>query len=806
MSSNKVPPVINPYMKSSSKQQHVTAPVPTTTTPPQITQEEAEAVVADLSGDQAFDTLDAKAKETKRNYSKSIVAYNKFATIQKLPLYAALSTIFLNTYDLKKLMSQFSTYLFNCNYAPLVGPNYLSSFKMQIEERYPDLNLFHRSHFNRNNQLKWYSNLYHGLKNKGANRNLMAGKSLTGRPSPIGRDLANRIALAYMKENTPDSIFQSVLVALVRSAVGRPNEVSLCTWNDLYFNGREMILQWRQKKSHLESPLSMTPDKEMMALDPYHALGRYLITYNGTFTLEDDPEIRWMFPALVGLGEQQIARKMTKAMHDLAKKKVVVGLTEAHTAYGLRHGAVDDMIFADTALGLACIIGRGGWGVKNYQTQMPTTGAIGNWIHYVSFNREQLEGSLVLQGFPHTKKCPEAPTIKAFATNTNMAAIETLTSSLFSQHDNEMLHDTGIHRSLAHTMLAAQLMYFKAQEKLHLPNQKNLVTQTIINEAYDAGISKTQLYEWGDKVWDRFLLSVCRAHDLDTVKGTLEKSIAAINSNVLSRELLAKLNLKVDDVGDQLKEQLEVQKQSNEELKSQVTMLKDEVQQLTNIIRGIVGEKVASLTVNTSTNAALSPASSPSSAQPKENLQGAATLKKTVNDDDTDAFDKLKDAQRRITKDLDRTRFNDGHPNLMTTDQFAAKVMIHDINLRIPKISPFSFPITGQMKTKLNKVYDEVRKFLTEEEKQIKPSDIDKKNVGPIFEMFATAQLKMVRSLYERLEAEDKNWKRPQGPITNEHLKVGTVVTKIQDLNKLINKRLEAAGQKKKRRRVSTQK
>lgn len=271
----------NPYMKAN-QQKDATAPTPAPEPIiPQITQQEAENVVAD---DPVFGNLDGKAKETKRNYQKSITAYNKFAAIQKVPLYACLTAAFLNTYDLKNLLSQFSTYLFTCKYAPLVGPNYLSSFKMQIEGKYPKLKLFDSKYYNnRTGQLRWYSNLYHELLNKGKTRNMADGKTLTDRPNPIGRELANRIALAYIAENTVQSNFNSVMVAFVRLAVGRPNELSLCTWNDMYFNGRELNLNWKQKKSHLESPISMPPDSELMALDPFHALGRFLITYSGTF-------------------------------------------------------------------------------------------------------------------------------------------------------------------------------------------------------------------------------------------------------------------------------------------------------------------------------------------------------------------------------------------------------------------------------------------------------------------------------------------------------------------------------------------
>lgn len=783
----------NPYAKKGER----LGPKPPDPPPISITQEEAERTVQDPKDkeSQPYACLDTKATETRNNYTKAINAYNTFAKAQKVPVYAALTAVFLNTYDIKKLLSQFSTFLFS-KYAALVGPNYLSSFKVQVERCHPDLKLFDKKYMNKSGNPKWYSEMYFGLLNKGKNRNIADGKALTERPLPVSRDLLNEICLAFIAENNPDSVFMSVLFAIVRQAVGRPNELSYCTWDEMFFNGRHLELFWKQMKTHLESPISMPADRSMMALCPFNALGRYLITYGGSFKL-DDPEVKWLFPNLKGLGERAITNKMTKALHALAKKKIVPGLSEAVTAYGIRHGAVDDLIHADPSLGLAVVTSRGAWSLKNEQVTMPNTSG-GNWMKYVSFERETLRGGLSLGGHFQTRKCPEAPTIKAFATEHNLEKVENLTSQLFAQHDNELLHSSGYLHPLAQTMMASHMMTLKHYESLAPPGEKNIVADAIITNAYELGISKTELYEWGDKATDRFELSCQKAHELDGVKTTLENAVAAINRQVSSSTELAKIKLQMHDLMELQKIQLKSYEKNNDELKSEVKMIKDEVKALTGIIRGIVGEKVSSLSVNVSCERAeLTPTSSPT------NNKEAAPLPESELY--PNGFDRLMKAGKDLANDVDRTRFNHAQPNLMATNKFAANVLIYDINLAVPKKSPFTFPISSTLKTRLKKVYAKVREFLTEEEKNITSGDIDPANTGEIYAMFSRAQLKMIPALYDQLENEDKSFERPNA-MKAQHLQVGTVGTKIEQIDAAVNKRLEKEGKKKARKRKKTSK
>lgn len=127
-------------------------------------------------------------------------------------------------------------------------------------------------------------------------------------------------------------------------------------------------------------------DKNMMALDPYHALARYIIVYSGFFSDNRQPyeESRWVFPHLYG--QKDVSTMLTNVLHDLAEKNLVAGLTQAHTSHGVKQGAIDDICFAH-GLSFGHCKNRAGYEVS--ESGMATGG--GNLIGYVSMNRGVLE-------------------------------------------------------------------------------------------------------------------------------------------------------------------------------------------------------------------------------------------------------------------------------------------------------------------------------------------------------------------------------------------------------------------------------
>lgn len=338
-----------------------------------------------------FEALNYKKKGTKTNYNKSISSFNKFAKLQKgVVPYDKLTLQFLEKYTIVKLFAEFAHYLFN-NYEALVAPNYLSCFKMVLEKRFPNLSFFQRIQYDHKNKLIWYSKIYNELSNKGIDHNHQKGKDITQMKAPVGRKLLNDMIMDLLYENTPRSIYEGVQMAMMRSSVGRPCELALCTWNGLYFDTRQIQLQWKRSKIHKDTPMTLPADKELMALCPLHSLGRYVLTFHGQYQMigQEDEKVRWMFPQLKDYDETYIADKMTRTIHRLAEKGTITGLTKDHTAYGIKAGAMTDMTYMDTTLKEQSIVNRYQWKAKNMRTKEDVAGS--NHKFYVTENREIMQ-------------------------------------------------------------------------------------------------------------------------------------------------------------------------------------------------------------------------------------------------------------------------------------------------------------------------------------------------------------------------------------------------------------------------------
>lgn len=337
-----------------------------------------------------FQPMDYKTNSTKSNYAKAKRSYNNFATKQKILLYAQLTLYFLETYDVVRLFKEFAEYLFS-NYEAMVAPNYLSCVKVSLEKDFPTLKFFQRNQYDQAGKLAWYSKIYNQLLNKGVDHNHEEGKDVTKGKAPVLRALLNDIILTLLNENTAKSVFEGVQMTMVRSSVGRPNELALCTWNGMFFNGKEVSLQWKRSKSHSETPMTLPPDVELMALCPLHSLGRYILTYGGSYQMvgQAEEDIRWLFPQLKNTGDTYITDKLTKTIHRLAEKGTIDGLTKNHTAYGIKAGALNDMTYEDTSLNEQNITNRSHWTAKNKRTLKNLAGS--NHKHYVqnvSTNRD----------------------------------------------------------------------------------------------------------------------------------------------------------------------------------------------------------------------------------------------------------------------------------------------------------------------------------------------------------------------------------------------------------------------------------
>lgn len=368
-------------------------------------------------------------------------------------------------------------------------------------------------------------------------------------------------------------------------------------------------------------------------------------------------------------------------------------------------------------------------------------------------------------------------------TDQNKEKVEQLTTQLFAQSDNYTFYKNGINRLLAMCLLACQLMYLKTLELCHPEGQKNVIASIIIQTAHEIGIKKETLYDWGDKVRHRFKLALDRAHELDGIKGTLEKTTAALQNLHSSFSQVAEMNLKLESLTSILMEHAT-------KSEAKISAMSSELASLKSLVQDLSTKSMNSMNFTASTTQC----SSSSLSQVSEKPSSQVSEKPSTTKPQKCANKALTQGQKDIQDDVDFDRFHSGEPNLMDTATFAARVLIYDRKLDKHGIKPFTFELKyRQLKGRLNLVNKTIRSFLTDEEKKIAPGRAGLDNAH-IYAMFSRAKVKMMEWIYSEQEKTMKNFTRPKDKlILQSETKVGTVGVKLENIRAFYNKQKKRA-------------
>lgn len=397
-------------------------------------------------------------------------------------------------------------------------------------------------------------------------------------------------------------------------------------------------------------------------------------------------------------------------------------------------------------------------------------------------------------GYRNTKTCPLAPTIDAFVTDGNREQVEKLTTALFSKSDNYLLWENGLNRPLAYSILASMLMYLKTLEPLHQPGEENIITQAIFTEAATLEVEKPTLYEWGDKVKQRFMLEVDRASELNGVKDVMEKSINSINNFVKCHEDVTKVLLEVENASQKTESNLSKLQADVNEIKTDMKSIKQDMKDLTMALQNVL--RTGNIDLISTSNTNITSCSSLTQDTNNSASSSDSTPKKNVNDS-------LMKGQQDKKLNVDGPRFQNGHPHLMTASTFAARVLIYG-KIFIRGEDVFTFKIGRSEKSRCKAVDNLIRSHLTETEKGVKHSSIQEKDEPKIYDMFGRAQERMMNDVYTQMEQWSPTpFKRPTGILPASELQVGVIGSKLE---KITNWKNQKSGEKKNNKRKRTKK
>lgn len=157
---------------------------------------------------------------------------------------------------------------------------------------------------------------------------------------------------------------ERAVLSTLRQAVGRGGEVSVSTWDDMYWDDTNDCLyaDWRETKTGHENPMLYVCDADSWLLDVFHSWACMLISNSGSFFSQSlNPETEngsWMFPEFVNMCDGGATRKATHIFKSLLG--VVSGLLPQHTSHGIGVGSTDDMAF-NISTHIIDAIFRGGW-------------------------------------------------------------------------------------------------------------------------------------------------------------------------------------------------------------------------------------------------------------------------------------------------------------------------------------------------------------------------------------------------------------------------------------------------------------
>lgn len=329
-----------------------------------------------------------KKPRTVQSYNSAITNYNRLADINEdLPEYKDLTREFLLQYGGEKLIRKYAKYLLENVETLNSCLTYMSSFRTKLEKDFKNLPCFSKSLFDSDGFLPWYSAIYFELKKQKVDLIQEEGGDVVVKPDNVGREQINESCEALIRLNTPQSIFNRCAILILWSAVGRACELAMATFNSMSFDLKDLDFHWKQSKTHAESPMRFPKDRHYMGTCPFHAIGSYLITYKGCFSItgQKNEGVRWLFPQFQNWRDGAIATNLTNVLRDLKNKGLAPSLPDKPCIHGLKAGAFNHLAF-DSRLAHIVAVLRAGWA----ETEMKRHA--GNQIHYVDKNKKTSEG------------------------------------------------------------------------------------------------------------------------------------------------------------------------------------------------------------------------------------------------------------------------------------------------------------------------------------------------------------------------------------------------------------------------------
>ena len=239
-----------------------------------------------------------RSENTDKNYSRASQVYDEFARKTGFPLMAHLSPADLTGERGNTVGLSYAAFLLDYRHGNLYYAvnTILEYYKGWLNKLSKKRGSWKRVIENAKND--WSNEIFTKLQMRASVAAIKRGESINKKTRAIRRKMMKGIILHVLKKNnTADAYEDRLVLAMLRSAVGRSGEVSTANWKFAHWcdEAQMLITEWPEVKTGHSSVLSFGPDADTWELDVIHSLAAYLITSEG-FAGPDNGDTSWVLP------------------------------------------------------------------------------------------------------------------------------------------------------------------------------------------------------------------------------------------------------------------------------------------------------------------------------------------------------------------------------------------------------------------------------------------------------------------------------------------------------------------------------
>lgn len=212
----------------------------------------------------------------------------------------------------------------------------------------------------------WCDQLYHQLRRKCAKQAAERGEQVSDSADAIWRTILIAICSYLVSAAFSMGYFWRIVFITLYLVIGRAGESATATWDSMKWNTTLLCpeLAWNEIKTGKTCPVTLFCDAKNWEICWWHAMFCYLMSDGagayGVAGGQVPDGADFLFPYLQNVTDGDVASKVTKILHQLARLELIPGLTKKHSSHGFKAGAADDASI-NRFCTIVAIVSRANW-------------------------------------------------------------------------------------------------------------------------------------------------------------------------------------------------------------------------------------------------------------------------------------------------------------------------------------------------------------------------------------------------------------------------------------------------------------